>query len=194
MSNVTPVVILAGGEGSRIGGSKPLRRLAGRTLIDRAVALACGYSSTVAVACRFSDQLAISGARVIVDDPEVEGPLGGLLPALEFARENARSEALVIPADMPFLPRDLLARLQAAIGDKLAAVASSGGRMHPVCGLWRIGALDKAPLYLRTGKRSLKGFAEAIGYATAEWAPDPDPFFNINTADDLDAAERRLTR
>jgi molybdopterin-guanine dinucleotide biosynthesis protein A len=95
---------------------------------------------------------------------------------------------------MPFLPADLFDKLREAIGDAASALASSGGHVHPVCGLWRTSSLDCIGAYVASGRRSLKGFAETIGRAEVEWpAALNDPFFNINSADDLAEAERRIT-
>ncbi len=99
-------------------------------------------------------------------------------------------DVLTIPCDMPFLPNDLPARLQS---DAAATVAASGGRLHPVCALWKAACREALPAYLATGKRSLTGFAEAVGYQTVEWRSDPvDPFFNINDEADLARAEALL--
>ena len=74
-----------------------------------------------------------------------------------------------------------------------AALASSGGRLHPVCGLWRVEATDKMSTYCATGQRSLRGFAEHIGFIEVTWPTQPiDSFFNINTMDDLRRAELML--
>lgn len=190
---MTVAVILAGGSGSRIGGGKPLRTLGGLTLLERARRQAAGWSDRVAVAVREGHQVGEVTIAVIQDDPNIEGPLGGLATALRFAREGVASTVLTIPADMPFLPQNMFERLAIGIGDTGAAIASSGGNLHPVCGLWRVEALDLLPKYLASGRRSLKGFAEAIGYAIVEWSVEPiDPFFNINDADDLAAAELLL--
>jgi molybdopterin-guanine dinucleotide biosynthesis protein A len=70
---------------------------------------------------------------------------------------------------------------------------ASGGRLHPVCALWRARAADGLGAYVASGRRSLRGFAEAVGYATVEWGTEPiDPFFNVNDADDLQRAEALL--
>lgn len=188
------VVVLAGGEGSRIGGDKPLRPLRGRRLIDRAIESACSWSGVVAVAVRASGRLGDIGLREIVDDPSIEGPLGGLASALRFARDSGCRFVLTIPADMPFLPADLAPRLAAAIGDAEAAVAGSGGALHPVCALWSVSVLDRLPDYVAAGRRSLRGFAEGVGMRAVEWPVEPfDPFFNINSPADLATAEQLLT-
>ncbi|HET7577526.1 MAG TPA: molybdenum cofactor guanylyltransferase [Sphingomicrobium sp.] len=185
------VVILAGGEGSRIGGAKPLQLLAGERLIDRALRMARGWSDVVAIVVRHTDQAGGVDVPILVDEDGVEGPLAGLIAAIGFAREIRRPFVLTIAADMPFLPRDLLQRLRIAIGESACAIARSGGHLHPVCGLWRVSALASVDPYLGTGKRSLKGFAEAIGFVAVEWPAKPsDAFFNINDTVDLDIAER----
>jgi molybdopterin-guanine dinucleotide biosynthesis protein A len=187
------VVILAGGEGRRIGGAKPLRRLGNQRLIDRAVALAKIWSDVVAVSVREEEQAEHCGLPLLFDAEAVEGPLAGLVAGLRFADEAGYDGLLTIPADMPFLPNDLADRLSSAMTDRQAAIAASGGHLHPVCGLWPTSALEKVPAYLRTGSRSLRGFAAVVGYVAVEWLADPaDPFFNINAVEDLAAAERQL--
>jgi molybdopterin-guanine dinucleotide biosynthesis protein A len=192
MSRDVAAIILAGGEGRRIGGAKPLRHFRGERLIDRAVRQAGHWSDAVAVAVRDSAQVQPIDARIIVDQPNVMGPLGGLVSALSFAAEQSHHHVLTIPADMPFLPRDLLTRLDSEIGQSGCAIASSGGHLHPVCGLWRTAALDQVSGYLAGGQRSLRGFAAQIGMREVEWESAPlDPFFNINSAEELAEAEQR---
>jgi len=188
-----PVVILAGGEARRIGGDKPLRTLGNARLIDRALAVARGWSDDVAVSVRSADQLGDPGAPILIDDPALEGPLAGLASALRHARAQTKTEVLTIACDMPFLPADLGPRLGEALAGEAAALAASGGRLHPVCALWRAAALDALPDYVRTGRRSLHGFAEQIGFTAVAWPAEPfDPFFNINDEQELRAAEARL--
>ncbi len=186
-------MVLAGGEGSRIGGGKPLRRLGGKTLVSRAVASAQGWADEVRLVLRSPGALGPVDVAELCDDPAIEGPLGGLAAGLGFARAVGCDAALVLPCDMPFLPEDLAPRLAGGIGNAAAAVASSGGRLHPVCALWRVEALDRLPFYLATGRRSLRGFAQAAGHVVIEWPDAPtDPFFNINSEADLQRAEQSL--
>lgn len=180
------VLILAGGEGSRIGGGKPLRRLGGSTLLQRAIARAQGWSDEVAVAARDGAQVGEPGVPILLDPPGLEGPLGGLASALRL--EGAA--VLTIPCDLPFLPDDLPERLAAALPGHAVALAASGGRVHPVCGLWRMDALAHLREYAASGRRSLTGFAETLGYAAVEWPEDA--FFNVNAPEDLAEAESRL--
>lgn len=187
------VAVLAGGEGSRIGGSKPLVRLGGRTLIERALKRASEWSSTSIVAVRSPEQLGEFQLPWISDAAGIDGPLAGLAAALEWACRQGGKDLLTIPCDMPFLPDDLADRLLDEAGDLAAAVASSGGELHPVCSLWRNSAIYEFPRYCASGRRSLKGFAEHVGFVAVEWSTAPfDPFFNINSAADLAAAEAML--
>lgn len=175
------VVILAGGEGRRIGGGKPHRLLGGETLIERAVRIARSWSGDVHIAGE-----AAMGLPVIRDDPAIEGPLGGVAAALRLGRD-----LLTIPCDMPFLPDDLAVRL--GDGAEAAAIAESGGRLHPVCALWRARAALGLADYVASGGRSLRGFAAAVGYEAVAWGSAPiDPFFNINDEEDLARAEALL--
>jgi molybdopterin-guanine dinucleotide biosynthesis protein A len=168
------IVILAGGEGRRIGGHKPLRLLGGETLLDRALKRARDWSDDVLVA---------TGAT---DMPGIEGPLGGVAAALVSG-----GDVLTIPCDMPFLPDDLAERLGAPRA--AAAIAMSAGRLHPVCALWRARARLGLADYAASGRRSLRGFAEAVGYEAVAWEADPiDPFFNVNDEEDLARAEALL--
>ena len=173
------IVILAGGEGRRIGGGKPQRLLGGETLLDRALRRARSWSDEVLVAAREGGDIA--------DDPAIEGPLGGVAAALALG-----GDVLTIPCDMPFLPDDLPARL---VSDKAVTVAASGGRLYPVCALWTKRALDGLPAYLATGRRSLTGFAEAVGYRAVDWSVDRyDYFFNINSLEDIEQAGTWLSQ
>lgn len=187
------VVILAGGVGSRMGGRKPQRLLSGKPLIDHAAALARQWSHIVAVAVRSEEQAEGCTLPRIFDEEGVEGPLAGLVAGLRFAAKAGCDRTLAIPADAPFLPHDLAERLSSAMGCTQAAIASSGGHLHPICGLWRTSALEKLPAYLGSSQRSLRGFAEAVGFKAVEWPiGEVDPFFNINTIEDLAEAERLI--
>jgi molybdopterin-guanine dinucleotide biosynthesis protein A len=187
------VAVLAGGEGSRIGGGKPLTKLGGKTLVERAFERAGNWSNCTVVSLRSADQVEPLGLPWIVDVPGIDGPLAGLASALEWARRQGANALLTIPCDMPFLPDELPQRLIAGIGEMGAAIAASGGNLHPVCGLWRTAALAEISAYCSSGKRSLQGFARHIGFAEVEWPSEPsNPFFNINSPADLATAEALL--
>jgi len=190
----TAVVILAGGEGRRIGGGKPLRRLAGATLIEHALRQAMPLSPIVAISVKDRDQIgAIAGVPLLIDG-QGEGPIAGIAAALGFARSQGLGFVLTIPCDTPLLPADLLTRLSEALDAAHgAAVATSGANIHPSCALWRSRTAEALPAYLASGRSSLKGFAAQVGMVEVEWPASPfDPFFNVNSADDLAVAEARI--
>lgn len=187
-------VILAGGEGRRIGGDKPLIRLADQTLLERAIALARTWPGDMAVSLRQPGQFSLPDGVPPILDEDGEGPLAGLHSALRFARDHELAAVLTMPCDVPLAPDDLAERLSHALNANVgAALAMSGGVLHPACTLWRTTALDALPSYRATGKSSLRGFAAFVGFATAEWPCEPfDPFFNVNSREDLVAAETLL--
>lgn len=183
-----PTVILAGGEGRRMGGGKPLRRLDGRTLIERAVALAGTWSDEVAVAVRDPGQVGDLDVLLIQDREDIPGPLGGLAAALAWAAGQGHDRVLTIPCDAPRLPADLAQRLDAAFVSGVGAVmAESGGRAHPTCTLWRTDAADQILAAGNDGRRSLHAAARRAGSASVDWPDDAD-FFNINTPQELASA------
>lgn len=189
-------LVLAGGDGRRIGGAKSQRLLNGRRLLDFALDAARRTGGPVAVGVRSrtrGDNL--GGAEIVLDSPEIEGPLASLTAGLRWACSHEACFLLTLPCDAPFLPVDLAGRLRARIDSSASAIPSSGGQLHPACGLWRVSALDQLAAYLKTGRRSLVGFAEWGGYAAEPWEGAPrDPFFNVNTPEDLARAEAWLSQ
>lgn len=195
MSGSVAVVILAGGEGSRLGGNKALRKLGGVPLIDLALAHAKLWSDVVAVSLREPGQVQATGTQILFDEPHIAGPLAGLVSALRFGGQCGRDLVLTIPVDMPFLPPNLSTRLVSEVGDLGCALAKSSGHLHPVCGLWRVSVAGELAIYRSSGQRSLKGFAAQIGFREVEWsAARLDPFFNINIPADLSKAELHFAR
>lgn len=193
MLNELAVVVLAGGEGRRMGGGKPMRPFGDSTLLSRALSHARRWSGVVAVAVRDAGQAAGIDAPLLLDDPAIGGPAAGLASAFGFATAQGATRLLTLPCDTPTLPADLAERLDAALtGDAGCAVAASLGRLHPTCALWRVEAAARLPAYLRE-RASLRGFAETCGMVTVEWdaAPGEDPFANANTPQELEALAAR---
>lgn len=187
------VLVLAGGEGTRMGGGKPQRQLAGRALLRHALDRARGYGAPIAIGARSANQVTES-AECVLDDAEIAGPLASLSAGFAWASRICADYLLTLPCDAPFLPDDLSARLAARIGpNDSVALPMSSSQLHPACGFWRVSARQFLAPYVATGRRSLLGFAEHAGYAVEDWgAPERDPFFNLNTPDDLRTAQRWL--
>lgn len=190
-------VILAGGLSSRMGGGdKPLKTIAGRTILSRVIErLRPQVSGLVLNANGNPERLAGFGLPVTADSiAGYAGPLAGILAGLDWiARYSpSTSDMVSVAADCPFLPTDLVARLQAArreAGMALAA-ASSGGWTHPVIGLWPLAIREPLRAAILAGERKIDRFTPAHGIAHAHWSIDPyDPFFNANAPEDLAQAE-----
>ncbi len=188
-------VLLAGGQGSRMAGDgqvtdKPLRLLAGQTLLAHAVArVAPQVDAMVLNANGDPVRFAAFGLEVVSDSmPDHPGPLVGILAGMRWAAQHGFVAVVSIPTDTPFLPADLVARLLAAraeAGVKLAC-AASGGWTHPVIGLWDVSLADALEADLRAGMRKIDSWTALHGVAHAEFGIDPfDPFFNVNRPDDL---------
>lgn len=185
-------VILAGGLGRRIGGDKALIPLADRPLIahvrDR---LAPQVAALVVNANGDAARLAFLGLPVIADGvPDHPGPLAGVLTGLEHAAAHGHTAIITAPTDCPFLPTDLVARLAAAIpsgGPPSIICAASGGRRHPVAALWPVAlAADLRTALVDQGIRRMEQAMDRHPVVTVPFADTPpDPFFNVNTADDL---------
>lgn len=192
-------VILAGGLGRRMGGGdKPMREIRGRTILDRVIErLEPQCEGLILNANGDPERFADIGFPVVADTiGDHPGPLAGILAALEWAERNRPDIEWVVsaPGDCPFLPRDLVTRLQNArlAGDGELAVAASGGRAHPVIGLWKV-ALRKDLHDALFGEdlRKIDRWTARYRLTTVVWQSEPvDPFFNANTVEDLQAAER----
>jgi molybdopterin-guanine dinucleotide biosynthesis protein A len=185
-------VIVAGGRSTRMGREKALETVRGRRIIDRVIAAVSAQVDMVAINAngdisRFAD----TGLAVFPDDaPDVGTPLAGLHAALGFAVRQGMKAVLTVPSDTPFLPGDLVARLDAA--GARAAIAASGGQDHYLTGLWSsslLGEIRKALAQPHLPR--MQDWAKACGAAVVEWPAAPhDPFFNVNTPNELAEAER----
>ena len=191
--DVLVVAVLAGGEGRRMGGMKALRPFHGRPLVAHAVELARRWSDLVVVAVRDPAQVAGAvDAPLTLDRADIPGPLAGLAGALEYARGIGGGLLLTLPCDMPRLPSDLAARLAAALrAEHQVALPAIDGQLQPVCGLWRVTALDRLAAYVASGQSSLRGFAAACGLTAVEFGAEAAPAFTgANTPEELERLAR----
>ncbi|MFG1430914.1 molybdenum cofactor guanylyltransferase MobA [Xanthobacter sp. V2C-8] len=197
-------LILAGGHGRRMAGAqvpspalpKPLVHLAGQPLIAHVIARVAPQVRALAINTNDPPELyAPFGLPVIPDTVgERPGPLAGVLAGLEWlAREAPDACLLTVAADTPFLPHDLVSRIIHRYAETAGVVcAASAGQVHHVIALWPQAA--RAPLAeaLAAGQRKVGLLLAALGAVTESWdAADGDPFFNVNTPEDLAAAESR---
>jgi len=163
--------ILAGGQARRFGSDKAQAKVDGVRLIDR-VADALGSQTQALIVCGRQEP----GFGCIPDQPEAGlGPLGGINAALLFAEANGFAHVLSCGVDVPNLPDTLLAQLQ---GDGAAIAAD-----QPTIGLWPVAIAADLADYLGADRRSVYGFAEAIGARQITFDP---PLINVNRPEDLE--------
>ena len=191
-------LILAGGRSRRMGGvDKAFLPLAARPLLAHVVDRAGPQCAGLILSANDDpDRFAAYGLPVVADPiPGFQGPLAGILAGLDWLdRHRPDLDWLAtFPVDTPLVPNDLVARLHAArhtAGTPIAC-AESGGRLHPVCGLWSKALGPELRRQLsHAAERRVEGWAAARGLATAAFPAIPyDPFTNVNRAEDLAALE-----
>jgi len=194
-------VLLAGGLARRMGGGdKPLRLIAGRPILDRVIErLRPQVAGLVLNANGDPARFAAYGLPVVADSvPDFAGPLAGILAGLDWTAEHRPDCPMIVSVatDAPFLPIDLVARMEQAVAAESAdlACAASGGQAHPVIGLWPVRLRDDLRHALGDeGIRKVDVWTARYRLARVAFSDRPvDPFFNANRPGDLDEAARLL--
>jgi molybdenum cofactor guanylyltransferase len=185
-------VILAGGQGTRIGGGKATVNLRGRPLISYPLDAMWRALGSVAIVAKIDTELpSVAGVTVWIEPDEPRHPLVGIVHALGLADGRA---VMVCPVDLPFLTPRLIRRIvQCDRGRAPAAIASLDGRTQPLLGCYQPATL--APLTDALGRPDVP-----VREAVALLGPvlvdpeDADELFNINSPDDLLQASAMLDR
>jgi molybdopterin-guanine dinucleotide biosynthesis protein A len=186
-------LVLAGGQGSRMGGvDKGLQPFRGKPMVEHVIErLAPQVGEILINANRNPDDYARFGHRVIAD--EIEG-FAGPLAGFERGLAHASSELVVTaPCDSPFLPRDLVARLHAAMVDRDAqlAVARTGDQAHPVFCLMKREVHGSLRDFLASGQRKIDKWYASLAIVEVPFDDEADAFLNINTREELAKLEPR---
>ena len=203
MFNDTSVcgVILAGGKSRRMGGGdKALKNLGGDSLLERVISLAKPQVDQLVInangdTTRFS-QFGITVVNDVIDG--FPGPLAGVLTGMEWVKTNKPHCKWIasFACDAPFAPPDLVKRFlyNVSKANGTMACAVSGGREHPVFGLWPVslaGNLRRAIVEEKIHKVDF--WTARFSLTRVEWKTVPiDPFFNVNREQDLKQAENFL--
>ncbi|WP_105427635.1 molybdenum cofactor guanylyltransferase MobA [Neorhizobium tomejilense] len=193
-----PGLVLAGGKSSRMGTDKALLTIGGDTILGHVVRRLLPQVSeiTLNAPMGFPNPLDL---RLLPDlVPGQIGPLAGVLAGLRDiqGRGLQATHLLTVPSDSPFVPADLVRRLGAEADDpKAIVIAASDGRDHPVFGLWPVSIADDLETWLSDpDNRRIKAFLDRHHTVTVEFPMVEtqqgllDPFFNINTPEDLQEA------
>ncbi len=201
MSTDTVGVLLAGGRGRRMGGGdKSLMPLGGQPMLVGIVARV--RPQVGALILNANDDPARFAAFGLPVVPDVidgfAGPLAGVLSGMIWAKANAPAATWLasVATDVPFVPRDVVARLRLAAEREKApiACAASNGRNHPVIAVWSLALADALRRALtEEGVRKVDAWTARYRVAIVDFAADPiDPFFNVNDPGDLAEAERLI--
>lgn len=171
---------------------KAFELVRGRTIIDRITSALAGQAvETVLNVNGDTGRFVHLDLPVIADVlPGVGTPLAGVHTALIHARDFGFDAVLTTPSDVPFLPRDLVQRL--ATASRRAAIASSNGQQHYLTGLWSPALLPDLERAMQVPQLPrLQDWVRMCEAAVVDWAAEPyDPFFNVNTPEELAEAER----
>jgi len=177
----TTGLILAGGQGSRIGGKdKGLIRVAGQLLIASVKERFSPQVDSLVISCnRNLDQYAAFASQLVGDDlPDYQGPLAGIQACSGLLETPLLA---VVPCDAPDLPRDLVSRLRMGLKPETdAAYAHDGSRPQYLFAIVRQRALPKVHGYLEKGERSMRGWYSQLNTVEVDFSDQPDAFTNIN--------------
>lgn len=181
------VQIMLGGKSTRMGRDKALVELNGRTLLELALARWRGFGGALQLSVGPKERAALApeGVPAVADVYPERGPLGGLHAGLLACR----TELLLLTAvDSPFVTAELAEKLLGAIGAADACVYTLDGRPQPLFGLYRRSCLSAAEELLQAGENRMGRLLRRVDtvYLTAD---DPAPFLNLNTPEELAAAQ-----
>jgi molybdenum cofactor guanylyltransferase len=200
--------VQAGGGSTRFGTDKALAKLAGKTMLERTAELLASVCDEVTIVARATKYGNLQWP-LLEDHWPRQGPLGGILTALHStsdlavhpgARPGARSFALIISCDMPFLTQEFLSFLwdRASLSPAQVVVPESRNGLEPLCACWRVDAVSAAQSAFDSGIRKV---TEAMKHLTMEVLDEPSwkrfdtdnrLFWNMNTPEDYQEARRIL--
>lgn len=200
-------VILAGGQATRMGGGdKGLLPLGDRPLLAHVIDRLSPQVGAIALnANGASDRFAAFGLPVVPDSVAgFPGPLAGVLAGLDWAAGQGAETIVTVAADTPFFPKDLVAALTTEAdgmkhplvlaatprgAEKTRSMSTSGLIRHPTFGLWPVALREDLRTALQDGLSKVVLWTDRHGGREALFATDAgDPFFNVNTPEDLEMA------
>ncbi len=193
-------VVLAGGSSSRFGGDKAVAILGERTLLQRVCERAAPQVGRLVInRSAASEPQILSALGRLPDEWPGEGPLAGILAALQYARSKRFTHVATFPCDAPFFPKDLVRRLRDHLIRAKAdyCIARCEEQDQHAFALWNVTCMPLLQANFLTGMRSLRDVSDALTRAVADFMPTGEGavancFLNINTQDDLALAGRWL--
>ena len=191
-------VVLAGGKSQRFGEDKSQVKLGGKLLIDYILSeIIDEFNEVLVISNNLIDFKQSEKISLIKDFKKDLGPLGGVLTAMKWVKDNNKDYQWIstFPVDTPFFKneilKDFLKRINIEEG-KLFFINSNNTR-HNIFGLWSLDLMDKLEEDLDKGERKVEVWANSIGVKNINMKfENKDPFFNINTKEDLKKAIENL--
>ena len=190
--------VLAGGKSQRFGEDKSQVKLDGKLLIDFILSEIVDEFKEILIVT--NNQIAFQKSKkisTIKDFKKGQGPLGGVLSAMKWAKEKNSNYKWIstFPVDTPFFKKKILKKFLSEINieeSKLFFIKSNNTR-HNIFGMWSIDLMKKLEEDLNKGHKKVETWANSIGVKiiNMEFMYE-DPFFNINTKDDLEIAKKKL--
>jgi molybdopterin-guanine dinucleotide biosynthesis protein A len=196
-NNILPVV-LAGGKSKRFGEDKSQAQLGSKILIDYILSeIINDFNEVIIVANEPIKHLSSDKITKIKDYKKNLGPLGGIFSAMKWAKDNNKKYQWIItfPSDTPFFKNEIMNSFLNKINTKESELffMKSNEKRHNIFGLWSLDLIDQLEKDLENGSRKVEKWANNIGVKTINMSFEKeDPFFNINTKEDLEKAEKIL--
>ena len=189
-------VVLAGGKSQRFGQDKSQVKLNGKILIDYILSeIIDEFKETLIITNQSISFMNSKKITVIEDFKKGLGPLGGVLSAMKWIKDNNKEYSWIstFPADTPFFTKKELKSFYNDIkieNNKLFFIKDKNTR-HNIFGLWSLDLMDQLETDLYNGERKVEIWANSIGVSTVNIEyKNINPFFNINTIDDLEKAKK----
>ena len=189
-------VVLAGGKSQRFGQDKSQVKLNGKILIDYILSEIIDEFKEILIVTNQSISFMSSKKITVIEDfKKGLGPLGGVLSAMKWIKDNNKEYSWIstFPSDTPFFTKKELKRFYNDIkieNNKLFFIKDKNTR-HNIFGLWSLDLMDQLETDLYNGERKVEIWANSIGVRTVNIEyKNINPFFNINTIDDLEKAKK----
>ena len=191
-------VVLAGGKSQRFGEDKSQVKLHGKILIDYILSEIIDQFEEILIVTNNEIKFKFSKKITITKDLiEGVGPLGGILTAMKWIKKNNKNYKWIstFPSDTPFFTKNELQIFYKKIDiqkSKLFFIKNKKMR-HNIFGLWSMDLMEKLDNDLKKGERKVEVWADTAGVEIINIEYEKkDPFFNINTKEDLEKAYKML--
>ena len=188
--------VLAGGKSQRFGEDKSQVKLDGKLLIDHILNEIINEFKEILIVSNNQINFKHSDKISMVSDlKKDQGPLGGVLSAMKWVKESNKDYKWIstFPVDTPFFKKEILQNFLSEINleeGKLFFIKSNNTR-HNIFGVWSIDLMDKLEEDLNNGERKVESWANSVGVKVIDMEfLNEDPFFNINSKEDLEKAKK----